>query len=857
MGRSLKNLEDFGSPFNKGEKYDPDECRKTLHECINKIMGTSSFRKLAGKTQVILSINGPDIRTRLTHTMEVAKIARDLCRSMGLNAELAEAISLAHDIGHTPFGHVGERTLRDILCGCNTLDKKVPDDDFGNAGFKHNLQSFRVLVRDLGISRSNVVDIDPNGPDILWPYILWGVLIHTKMTYAKFGVGTLDDAVFISSHLCPRIYNCYFDESHECSRNRKIPRDKTTGEGNGKDKLCKPWYCAILRENEVGEISAEKVTVCLKRCYLAKLWNAKINNVEAFSNLDILFDHPFPNIFYASCLSNYFFHRTTNYMGWVSLESLIVRQADEIAQRKQDLEDAINKELISIDDAKREVKTLISPFSKEKEFKSLYVAISEASKSHKLGELLAQFYKKLLDKNTKKNVIYFVQDTKAADANIYILVDTIYKCFWRDSEEKKRAWIKEELRRIRDDKITVNARVANSSNKYFTLKHDHFHEGLFLIAYQWIEDGTKKNTILGEPVLNGAISTYDVEMLELLVETMEKENVSFAINRDMLNDKGYFLSVLSKLNAFIKRIDPPIFNLFHYYVLYSVYEHYNLFNDLRTVTVLDVIEFLKAHHVTYKQYEENRNEFFDTWKKLLNFEANRILTHLVDFIDVSKRNNKNQYARKQALKDFEDSQKGTVIHSEKVEKNDGKSDFILRRLFKAYLTNPHQLPDTALSWILSEIKIGYSHLVNSEKVTLAEKLGQLKPTLILSDSEKGEKIEELKRLAFEIKGQDRRDREKNVLEEGLSHEIKALWDEEMRLREFLEEIYDNNISYDNNEAGKLLKRFRKELDNAVLRAIPKWRSLLIRGICDHIAGMTDQEAISEYEKLYTGVMELV
>ena len=119
----------FGSAYSLRDFAFPQENRKDISDCINLIMNTLSFRKLAGKTQVILSLAGPDVRTRLTHTIEVSRIAKEICSRLDLNADLAEAIALAHDIGHTPFGHVGERTLREIMCGCNTLGGKISDCD--------------------------------------------------------------------------------------------------------------------------------------------------------------------------------------------------------------------------------------------------------------------------------------------------------------------------------------------------------------------------------------------------------------------------------------------------------------------------------------------------------------------------------------------------------------------------------------------------------------------------------------------------------------------------------------------------------------------------------------------------------
>ncbi len=97
----------------------------------DRIVHSTAFRRLEYKTQVFVNHEGDLFRTRLTHSIEVAQIARSIARNLGLNEDLAEAISLAHDLGHTPFGHAGQDAL-------NTCMK-----DFG--GFEHNLQSLRVV----------------------------------------------------------------------------------------------------------------------------------------------------------------------------------------------------------------------------------------------------------------------------------------------------------------------------------------------------------------------------------------------------------------------------------------------------------------------------------------------------------------------------------------------------------------------------------------------------------------------------------------------------------------------------------------------------------------------------------------
>ncbi len=107
----------------------PDETRTEYQRDRDRIIHSKSFRRLQFKTQVFVSPEGDHYRTRLTHTLEVAQVARTIARGLQLNEDLTEAIALGHDLGHTPFGHTGERTLARLT----------------NGDFKHNLQSLRVV----------------------------------------------------------------------------------------------------------------------------------------------------------------------------------------------------------------------------------------------------------------------------------------------------------------------------------------------------------------------------------------------------------------------------------------------------------------------------------------------------------------------------------------------------------------------------------------------------------------------------------------------------------------------------------------------------------------------------------------
>src|SRR6478672_10802520 len=97
----------------------------------DRIVHSTAFRRLVYKTQVFLNHEGDLFRTRLTHSIEVAQLARSIARPLGLNEDLVEAIALAHDLGHTPFGHAGQDALNDCMAA--------------HGGFEHNLQSLRVV----------------------------------------------------------------------------------------------------------------------------------------------------------------------------------------------------------------------------------------------------------------------------------------------------------------------------------------------------------------------------------------------------------------------------------------------------------------------------------------------------------------------------------------------------------------------------------------------------------------------------------------------------------------------------------------------------------------------------------------
>ncbi|HHT9153494.1 MAG TPA: deoxyguanosinetriphosphate triphosphohydrolase [Candidatus Hypogeohydataceae bacterium YC40] len=121
------------SKDSRGRKYPEEEhpYRSVYQRDKDRIIHSTAFRRLEYKTQVFVNHEGDYYRTRLTHTIEVAQVSRCLSRALNLNEDLTEAIALAHDLGHTPFGHSGEEALSKLMVG--------------HGGFEHNLQALRVV----------------------------------------------------------------------------------------------------------------------------------------------------------------------------------------------------------------------------------------------------------------------------------------------------------------------------------------------------------------------------------------------------------------------------------------------------------------------------------------------------------------------------------------------------------------------------------------------------------------------------------------------------------------------------------------------------------------------------------------
>src|SRR5437016_5340519 len=133
--RERRTLAPFAqlSAKTRGRRFEepPPEWRTHFQRDRDRVIHSRAFRRLEYKTQVFLNGTGDHLRTRLTHTMEVAAISRNIARALRLNEDLTETIALAHDLGHSPFGHKGESVLNQLMKG--------------HGGVEHNRQSLRIV----------------------------------------------------------------------------------------------------------------------------------------------------------------------------------------------------------------------------------------------------------------------------------------------------------------------------------------------------------------------------------------------------------------------------------------------------------------------------------------------------------------------------------------------------------------------------------------------------------------------------------------------------------------------------------------------------------------------------------------
>lgn len=341
MGKNEENYEMFAAnPDDVNRIYEKEEehpYRNKFERDRDRIIYSKGFRRLSGKTQVFVAGFDDHIRTRLTHTLEVSQITKTICKELKLNDDLGEAIAMGHDIGHTPFGHIGERTLNYIMTGCDDIKGINTDMEDKYKGFKHNWQGLRVVM-DLEKISSKYKGLN------LTPYTLWGILNHSNFKYNR----------------CDR----KFEKQNVCS---------------------------------------------LKQSH---------NECDGF-------DKMFSLDFYNKYLEG------INNKAW-TIEALIVRQADEIAQRHHDIEDALEANIIDRDELIEVIEDNFKYWLKEghwfEDLKKIKDIKDEAHFLPKLSCLIVDFYTTKYIDNLKKTLNYLKDNYDINENDDFIKVKSnIYK----------------------------------------------------------------------------------------------------------------------------------------------------------------------------------------------------------------------------------------------------------------------------------------------------------------------------------------------------------------------------------------------------------------------------------------------
>ncbi len=217
--------ESRGRPVPEEEKT--DDVRTCYQRDTDRIVHSKAFRRLVHKTQVFLRPEGDHYRTRMTHTLEVSRIACTITRALNLNADLAEAIAMGHDLGHTPFGHAGEAALSEVM----------------GKPFRHNEQSLRVV---------DILENDGSGLNLTYE-VRMGILGHT----GSYDPGTLEGRIVRRSDQIAYV-NHDIDDAMRAGilTNDDIPKAISDILGATHRERINTLVCDVIRVSaEAGEIA--------------------------------------------------------------------------------------------------------------------------------------------------------------------------------------------------------------------------------------------------------------------------------------------------------------------------------------------------------------------------------------------------------------------------------------------------------------------------------------------------------------------------------------------------------------------------------------------------------------------------
>lgn len=354
-----KSEDEYSGKINRKEQDNQKHWFRTeFMRDRDKISFSQAFRRLSGKTQIFFAHYHDHARTRLTHTLEVAQLARTVAKSVNLDVDLAEAIALGHDLGHTPFGHVGEESLNYIMNQCDIFYKDYEGNELAQnlKGFKHNLQGVRV-VDDLERSFKAIPGLN------LTNFTLFGIREHTKSYYKE----------------CKCIHDCVVS------------------------KCC---HCDEDFSSKTGIYSTEVKNPCIRRLSPVECHNNYKKSVEFYlSRYDKHMKIP------EKFLQTYY---NKDKWSW-SFEAYVVNMCDEIAQRHHDLEDGLETKIMSVEEVKHQIHETFYELIKKDDvdssnFRKFFEAEGTQNSLAHLSRFIVSFYLRNLIEGTIINLKKFTKE---------------------------------------------------------------------------------------------------------------------------------------------------------------------------------------------------------------------------------------------------------------------------------------------------------------------------------------------------------------------------------------------------------------------------------------------------------------
>lgn len=669
------------------DKGDIRENRTEFQRDWERIIHAKSFRRLEDKAQIYTLSKGDHFRTRLTHTLEVAQIARGIARELNLNEDLVQAIALGHDLGHTPFGHVGERTLNEIL-----------ENEDVKGGFKHNFQGVKV-VNYLEEKYGEFEGID------LTYQVIEGILKHTKV--------------------------CSCDDNKLCNKNKKREGLKCK---NNKYKI-KNFLCngeeeeLHLKYNFATTLEGQAVAVADEIAQRAHdlddgIASGIINEEKFLNELKEMAEKEFYKRLEIEVGKE--IYETVKQEGIrKSLEDIKSQYDDETLKKtlKKYADEKILKDL-TVEEDKDEYKKLIDDMNTKKFMNEINRDV--------FNEFLKQFEEKYIyyysfRKDTKEALEIVKENIKSKVKNEFVEIikrdfsQEIEKILKKDYmklllvEKINKKLVKEE-KKSNIDKL--NKELKNQEEKARlnkSISHKNYKDEIYIKYEHLLNDNKIEEYLIEKQENSKAKFSEDIKSLFELKYLIVLDDIDQIINQ-MQMDSDKELDVKKK-KIFMIELNNIISSSFNENIEMEIKMKYKslesnfkdeLYNRIRKSLkyideaqreYVDTIDIKRARIVsdviTYfiaKITDESED-------RIKNYENNPKKDLLIITEELIKFDGKTEKVRKE----LEKISSNKIINSEEVNCFDGKGKYVIKRTYKAYKTNPMQMSKTTLKRIFREV----------------------------------------------------------------------------------------------------------------------------------------------------------